>query len=77
MLVAPALAGDAPTLLVAPDSTGAPARLEACRPVSDGWEASFVVLPGERAVNLLLRGGGPLLLRQLVLEVQPPAEAPV
>jgi hypothetical protein len=76
-LVAESLGGEAPSLLVAPDSPGAPARVEPFRPATDGWEASLAVLPGERAVNLLLRGGGPLLLRELVLEVQPPAEAPV
>jgi hypothetical protein len=76
-LLAQDLAGEAPTLLVAPDSPGAPARTSAFSPTSDGWAASLVVLPGERAVNLLLTGGGPLLLRQLVLEVQPQAEAPV
>jgi hypothetical protein len=46
-------------------------------PAPGGWEASLAVLPGEPAVNLLLKGGGPLLLRELVLEVQPPSEAPV
>jgi len=76
-LLAQDLAGEAPTLLVAPDSPGAPARPSAFSPTSDGWAASLVVLPGERAVNLLLTGGGPLLLRRLVLEVQPQAEAPV
>ena len=77
-LVAETLAGDAPTLLVAPDSPGAPPRVEAFRAgLGAAGRSTLAVLPGERAVNLLLRGGGPLLLRQLVLEVQPPAEAPV
>jgi hypothetical protein len=71
------LAGQAPTLLVAPDSPGAPVRASPLSPASDGWEGSFAVLPGEQAVTLLLKGGGPLLLRHLALEVQPPAEAPV
>jgi hypothetical protein len=71
------LSGDAPTLVVAADSGRAPARSSPFSPSPGGWTASFVVPSGERTVNLLLKGGGPLLLRQVVLEVQPPAHAPV
>ena len=41
------------------------------RPGPSGWEADFEVRPGERAVSLRLRGGGPILLRGLRLSVQP------
>jgi hypothetical protein len=76
-LVAQSLASEPPTLLVVPDSPGAVARPSALGAAAAGWEASFVVQPGEPAVNLLLKGGGPLLLEELVLEVQPQPEAPV
>jgi len=76
-LIAPDIAGEPPTLVVAPDAPRPFARRSPLNPTSDGWEASLVVLPGEPAVNLLLKGGGPLLLRELVLEVQPLPEAPV
>ncbi len=69
--------GEAPTLVVAPDTPGAATRSSSFTTTSDGWTASLVVLPAERAVNLLLKGGGPLLLRQLVLEVQPPSASEV
>jgi hypothetical protein len=74
---AESLTGSPPTLVVAGDSPGAPVRLSTLRAAGPGWEASFVVLPGERAVNLLFRGGGPLLLRELTLAVQPQAGGPV
>jgi hypothetical protein len=69
------LSSGAPTLVVAPDTPGAATRLSSFTAAPDGWTVSLVVLPGERAVNLLLKGGGPLLLRELVLEVQPRALA--
>jgi hypothetical protein len=53
------------------------ARTYPFRPIPGGWQASLAVLPGEPAVNLLIKGGGPLLIRELVLEVQPLPEAPV
>jgi hypothetical protein len=65
------LAGDPPALIVAPDPPGAPFRVSPSRPRTDGWEASFVVRPGERAVSLLLRDGGPALVRDFSLTVQP------
>jgi len=76
-LIAPDLAGEPPRLLVAPDGSEHPARMCPLQPTPEGFQASLAVLPGEPAVNLLLEGGGPLLIRELVLEVQPLPEAPV
>jgi hypothetical protein len=66
-----------PTLVVTPDRPGAPARWRDTRPVPGGWEADFEVRPGERAVGLRLRGGGPMLLKALSLSVQPPGAGAV
>jgi hypothetical protein len=43
---------------------GRPSRPRASwfEPAAEGWRAHFVVLEGERAVSLLLKGGGPFLL---------------
>jgi hypothetical protein len=65
------LAGTPPALIVAPDVAGAPLRESLPRLRADGWEADFVVRPGERAVSLLLRGGGPALVRALSIAIQP------
>ena len=69
------LAGEPPALVVAPDGSEAPVRVSASRRVATGWEADFVVRPGERAVSLILKGGGPALVRALTLEVHPRAPA--
>jgi hypothetical protein len=66
-----------PPLVVAPDPAGAPVRVSPARPVPSGWEADFEVRPGERAVSLRLRGGGPILLKGLRLAVQPAGTGPV
>jgi hypothetical protein len=66
------LAGEPPVVVVAPDEPGAPLRESPSEPRADGWDAGFVVRPGERAVSVLLRGGGPALLRGFSLAVQPP-----
>jgi hypothetical protein len=42
-----------------------------CFTWGDGVAAPFKVEAGERSIELRLRGGGPLLLRRLRLEVQP------
>jgi hypothetical protein len=63
------LGGEPPALGVAPDGPEAPVRVVPARPFATGWEADFVVRPGERAVSLILRGGGPALVRALSLEV--------
>jgi hypothetical protein len=76
-LAADALGPGDPTIVVAPDRPGAPARWRSARPVPGGWEADFAVLPGERAVSLSVRGGGPMLLKGLRLSIQPPAPGPV
>jgi hypothetical protein len=76
-LVGEALGASAPSVAVAADRSRAPARLVPARPAADGWEAEFDVRPGERAVDLRLRGGGPLLLRRLELSVQPPGAGAV
>jgi hypothetical protein len=69
--------GAGPPLVVAPDHPGAPARVSPARPAPAGWEADFEVRPGERAVSLRLRGGGPILLKGLRLSVQPGGTGPV
>ena len=66
-----------PVVVVAPDRPGAPFRLAGCRRGSEGWEADFDVRPGERAVGLRLRDGGPILLKGLKLGVQPSGGGPV
>ena len=65
------LADTPPALIVAPDSPGAPLRESLPRLRADGWEADFDVRPGERAVSLLLRGGGPALVRGFSIAIQP------
>jgi hypothetical protein len=69
--------GAGPPLVVVPDRPGAAARVCPARPGPSGWEAEFEVRPGERAVSLRLRGGGPILLRGLRLSVQPAGAGPV
>jgi hypothetical protein len=76
-LVARDLAGAAPSLLVVPDRPGAVPRKTSFVPVASGWDTAFVVRPGERAVTLLLEGGGPLLVNELVLTLQPSRPGPV
>jgi hypothetical protein len=69
--------GAGPPLVVEPDRAGAPVRISPTRPAPSGWEADFEVRPGERAVSLRLRGGGPILLKGLRLSVQPEGAGPV
>ena len=69
--------GAGPPLVVEPDRAGAPVRMSPTRPAPSGWEADFEVRPGERAVSLRLRGGGPILLKGLRLSVQPEGGGPV
>ena len=71
------LGGELPALGVAPDSPQAPVRVAPARPAATGWEADFVVRPGERAVSLILVRGGPALVRALSLTVKPTAAGPV
>jgi hypothetical protein len=66
-----------PTLVVVPDRPGAVAREAPFASTAGGWEAAFAVRPGERAVTLLIKGGGPLLVTGLTLRVQPPGAGPV
>ncbi len=61
----------APTLAVLPDRPMAPPRLGPVVAAASGWEAGFEVRPGEGAVGLRLRGGGPILLKGLRLSAQP------
>ncbi len=64
--------GAAPAVLdVTPDRAGAPVRVVPLRAASDGFAASFDVQPAEPAVDLRLRGGGPILLRAIRLRAQP------
>jgi hypothetical protein len=69
--------GEPPELEVASDRNQAPVRASRTRVVPGGLEADFSVLPGDGAMSLALRGGGPALVRGLVLRVQPPAAGPV
>jgi hypothetical protein len=71
------LSGTLPTLVVVPDPPGTPVRTSAFQAGRLGWEAPLVILPGERAVNLLLKGGGPLVLVELRIAVEPHAGGPV
>ncbi len=71
------LAAERSVLVVAPDRPGAPVRASPVQPTPSGVVADFVVRPGEKAVSLILRGGGPLLLRSLEVGVQPATAGPV
>lgn len=71
------LHGRPPSLRILPDRPGAPHRWSDLSPTEAGWGASFVVRPGEKAVNLVLMGGGPLLVRRVTLRLQPPATGSV
>ena len=63
------LAPESPTpgLVVAPEPAGAPRSVPFTR-TSAGLAAPFQVLPGETAVTLEARGGGPFVLRGLRLQ---------
>ncbi len=60
-----------PLLEVAPDRPGAPSRLVSLRAGPNGFWGTLDVRPGDRAVGLRLRGGGPILVRALRLSAQP------
>ena len=66
------LAATPPGLEVHPDRPGAPWR--PAEPGPEGW--TFAVRPAERAVSLLLRGGGPFLLEGVVLQPSAPGTGP-
>jgi hypothetical protein len=55
---------------IRPEGGGLP-RLMALERCAVGWAASFSVRPGERAVTLVLRGGGAFVLKELQLGIQP------
>jgi hypothetical protein len=65
------LGRELPSLAVVSDRPGAPPRSSSSRPVPGGWEADFVVGPGERAVDLRLAGGSAGFVRAFDLGVQP------
>jgi hypothetical protein len=77
LVEADALGPEPPSLVVVPDEPGWPVRWAVVRPRTGGWGAEFIVRPGERAVTLLLQGGGPNLVRTVRLAVQPPGGGPV
>jgi hypothetical protein len=58
--------GSAPDLVVRAEPSGVPRPTPLEGPAGE-WEGSFEVFPGERAVTLTLRGGGPLVLDRLRL----------
>ena len=76
-IVGEALGPGAPTVRVAPDRPAAPSRSRPARPVPGGFEADFDVRAGETAVDLRLRGGGPILLKGFELSAQPSGGGPV
>jgi hypothetical protein len=56
---------------------GFPPRRTALRRVPGGFEADFEAMREDRSLTLLVRGGGPFLLKELRLEVQPSGRPPV
>jgi hypothetical protein len=71
-----------PFLDVVPDAPGSPARATVLHAVGHGLVAGFRVRPGERAVTLRLRGGGPLIVKEIRLRegavaIQPGGGLPV
>jgi hypothetical protein len=69
--------GPAPELEIAPDRPGAPSQLVSLAPADGRLSGSFAVRPGERAVSLRLWGGGPVLVQELRLTLQPSGAEPV
>ena len=67
----------APYLDVWAEGTQNGKRSSTFRREGGGFEADFTVDPSAPAVTLLLRGGGPLLLRRVFLTAQPYAGGPV
>jgi hypothetical protein len=63
-------------LEVRPHGTDPPRRTP-LRRVAGGLAAEFDVRAGERAISVWARGGGPFLLKELRLDVQPSAGPPV
>ncbi|HXK09006.1 MAG TPA: hypothetical protein VMT70_05145 [Vicinamibacteria bacterium] len=76
-LVGEALGPGAPSVVVVPDHPGAPSRFSPARPTVEGFEVDFDVRPGEPAVGLRMRGGGPMSLKAFRLAVQPAGAGPV
>jgi hypothetical protein len=71
VLAAERLGASAPLVAILPDRPGAPVRLSPTREVGGGLEADVEVGPRDRAISLLLKGGGPILLKGLQLSAQP------
>jgi hypothetical protein len=72
-LAAESLAPEAAPAIVevVPDRPGAPARSLPLQAGPGGFRAPFRVQAGDSAVDLRLRGGGPILLRAVRLSAQP------
>ncbi len=62
---------------VLPDRPGAPGRVTPLRSASGGFETSIVVQATDPAIDVRLRGGGPMLLKGIRLTAQPSAEGAV
>jgi hypothetical protein len=60
----------APVVDVLPDHPGAAVRARGLSRRPGGYEATFEVPPGEPAVSLLVRGGGPMLVQELRVRAQ-------
>ena len=69
-------AGPAPDLEVRPEGVAA-ARRAPLRRAPGGFEGDFEGGPGEPALTLVVRGGGPFLLREVRLMAQPSGRGPV
>lgn len=65
------LGGEPPHIEIRSEGTHAAVRLSLLEKDEGGWWCRFEVREGETAVTLLLRGGGPLLLRSIRLQPQP------
>jgi hypothetical protein len=69
--------GEPPHLELRSEGPRAGVRVSPLAEGQGGFWGSFEVREGEAAVTLLLRGGGPLLLRSIRLQPQPLRPAPV
>jgi hypothetical protein len=66
------IAPEPPALEIRPEGTQAAGRARPFARSPEGWQASFEVAPGDRAVTLLIRGGAPFLLDAVELRPAQP-----
>jgi hypothetical protein len=72
-MVGQVLGSGPPWLEIVPDGPAPPRRRVRMGPHPEGLSATFAVHPGETAVTLHLRGGGPVLLERFRLRANPSA----